>query len=132
MGCRLLWIKRNCVVVLEVDMKTNHIYIGDCIEVMRKFPGESINCCITSPPYWGLRDYGHEEQLGLEKTPEEYVTKIVEVFREVKRVLKNDGTLWLNLGDTYSNFKDCKSTSQSIAKGTKSEQAHIIEEELGP
>lgn len=62
---------------------------------------ESVDCCITSPPYWGLRDYGVSGQLGLEKTPEEYVAKIVEVFGEVKRVLKKEGTLWLNLGDSY-------------------------------
>lgn len=63
---------------------------------------ESIQCCITSPPYWGLRDYGVDQQLGLEKTPEEYVSKMVEIFREVKRVLRKDGTLWLNLGDSYN------------------------------
>lgn len=62
---------------------------------------ESIHCVITSPPYWGLRDYGVSGQLGLEKTPEEYVAKMVEVFREVKRILRKDGTLWLNLGDSY-------------------------------
>ncbi len=63
---------------------------------------ESVQCCVTSPPYWGLRDYGQDEQLGLEKTPEEYVAKMVEVFREVRRVLRKDGTLWLNLGDSYA------------------------------
>jgi DNA modification methylase len=65
-------------------------------------PDESIDCCVTSPPYWGLRDYGVAGQLGLERTPEEYVAKMVEVFREVKRVLKAEGTLWLNLGDSYA------------------------------
>jgi DNA modification methylase len=67
-----------------------------------RFGDESVQCCVTSPPYWGLRDYKVEGQLGLEKTPEEYVVKMVEVFREVRRVLKNDGTLWLNLGDSYA------------------------------
>jgi DNA modification methylase len=62
---------------------------------------ETIQCCITSPPYWGLRDYGNPNQLGLEKTPEEYVANMVAVFREVRRVLKDDGVLWLNLGDSY-------------------------------
>ncbi len=80
----------------------NRIYQGDCIEQMKLFPDESIDCCVTSPPYWGLRDYGHDEQIGLEETPEEYVAKMVAVFREVKRVLKPDGTLWLNLGDSYA------------------------------
>lgn len=75
---------------------------GDCLERLLELPDESIQCCVTSPPYWGLRDYGHAGQLGLEKTPEEYVAKMVEVFREVRRVLRDDGTLWLNLGDSYS------------------------------
>jgi len=62
---------------------------------------KSVNCCVTSPPYWGLRDYGHGDQIGLEKTPEEFIEKLVAVFREVKRVLRDDGTLWLNIGDSY-------------------------------
>lgn len=66
-------------------------------------PDESMNMCVTSPPYWGLRDYGHEGQLGLESTPEQYVANMVEVFREVKRVLRDDGTLWLNIGDSYNS-----------------------------
>ena len=74
---------------------------GDCLEVLRTLPEESVHTCVTSPPYWGLRDYGVDGQLGLEPTPEEYVANMVEVFREVKRVLRNDGTLWLNLGDSY-------------------------------
>jgi len=83
-------------------MQINKIYNGDCLEILRAFEDNSINCCITSPPYWGLRDYGVDGQLGLEKTPEEYVAKLVEIFREVRRVLKGDGTLWLNLGDSYA------------------------------
>lgn len=75
---------------------------GDCIEKLRELPDESVQTCITSPPYWGLRDYGVEGQLGLESTPEEYVQNLVEVFQEVKRVLRDDGTLWLNLGDSYA------------------------------
>lgn len=81
---------------------TDKIYIGDAIEVLKTLPDESVQCCVTSPPYYGLRDYGVVGQLGLEKTPEDYVSKMVEVFREVKRVLRNDGTLWLNIGDSYS------------------------------
>jgi len=99
---------------------------GCALLELKKLESEYINCCVTSPPYWGLRNYGVSGQLGLEKTPEEYVKKIVDIFREVKRVLKNDGTLWLNLGDTYSNHKDCKSTPQSLAKGSNSEKAHVI------
>jgi len=79
------------------------VHQGDCLEVLRTLPDESIHCCVTSPPYWGLRDYGVDGQLGLESTPEEYVAKMVEVFREVKRVLRKDGTLWLNLGDSYTS-----------------------------
>jgi len=81
------------------------LILGDCLTELKKLQGESIDCCITSPPYWGLRDYGVSGQLGLEKTPEEYVAKMVEVFREVKRVLKDKGTLWLNLGDSYNGMK---------------------------
>ena len=76
---------------------------GDCLEVLKTLPSESINCCITSPPYWGLRDYGHDGQIGLESTPEAYVAKIVEVFREVRRVLREDGMCWVNLGDSYAS-----------------------------
>ena len=79
------------------------LLIGDCRESMRTLMAESVQCCVTSPPYWGLRDYGHDGQLGLEKTPEEYVANMVEVFREVRRVLRNDGVCWLNLGDSYAN-----------------------------
>lgn len=75
---------------------------GDWIEELKNLPDQSCNCCVTSPPYWGLRDYGVPGQLGLEKTPAEYVQKVVEGFREVHRVLRNDGTLWLNLGDCYA------------------------------
>ena len=77
------------------------LYCGDAIKVMQTLPDESVHCCVTSPPYWGLRDYGVDGQLGLEKTPDEYVTKMVEVFREVRRVLRDDGTVWLNMGDSY-------------------------------
>jgi DNA modification methylase len=80
-------------------------YTGDCRELLREVPNESIQCCVTSPPYWGLRDYKVEGQLGLEDTPEQYVESMVDVFREVRRVLRADGTLWLNLGDSYSGDK---------------------------
>jgi DNA modification methylase len=79
------------------------LYQGDALETLKQMEDESINCCVTSPPYWGLRDYGCDGQMGLESSPDEYVSKMVEVFREVKRVLRKDGTLWLNLGDSYAN-----------------------------
>ena len=75
---------------------------GDALERLREMPDGSVQTCVTSPPYWGLRDYRIDGQLGLEATPEEYVANMVEVFREVKRVLRDDGTLWLNLGDSYA------------------------------
>ena len=78
------------------------IHQGDALTVLRTMPDESVQCCVTSPPYWGLRDYGHAGQIGLERTPDEYVARMVEVFREVRRVLKPDGVLWLNLGDSYA------------------------------
>lgn len=87
-------------------MEINKIYQGDSLVTIKTFPDESVDCVITSPPYWGLRDYGVDNQIGLEKTPEEYVAKLVELFREVKRVLKKEGTLWLNLGDSYSTPKE--------------------------
>lgn len=77
------------------------IITGDCREVLRSLPEQSAHCCVTSPPYFGLRDYGVEGQIGLEQTPEKYVAEMVAVFREVRRVLHDDGTLWLNLGDSY-------------------------------
>ncbi len=83
----------------------NKIFFGDCREIMRRLIAEGIKVqmCVTSPPYFGLRDYGVDGQMGLEKTPEEYVVKMVETFRLVRDLLADDGTLWLNLGDTYAN-----------------------------
>jgi DNA modification methylase len=78
------------------------ILIGDCRETLKTLEAGSVQTCVTSPPYWGLRDYGHDDQIGLEQTPDEYVAQLVAVFREVRRVLADDGTLWLNLGDSYS------------------------------
>lgn len=76
---------------------------GDCLEVLKTLPDESINCVITSPPYWALRDYGVAGQLGLEPTFQEYINKLCDIFDEVNRVLKKEGTCWVNMGDTYSN-----------------------------
>jgi DNA modification methylase len=75
---------------------------GDCREVLAGLPAASVHCCVTSPPYFGLRDYGVDGQIGLEPTPAEFVAELVAVFREVRRVLRDDGTLWLNLGDSYA------------------------------
>lgn len=82
----------------------NEILFGDCREIMRRWAEQGVKAqmCVTSPPYFGLRDYGVDGQIGLEQTPDEYVAKMVKVFREVRRVLRDDGTLWLNLGDSYA------------------------------
>lgn len=96
-------------------MELNRIYNMDALKGLSLLLDNSINCCVTSPPYWNLRDYGVNGQIGLEPTIEEYVTKIVGVFREVKRVLRPDGTLWLNLGDCYT----------PSAPGTMGDNIHI-------
>lgn len=86
------------------------LHCGDAVTVLRTLASKSINCCITSPPYFGLRDYGMAQQIGQEETPEEYVKRLVGVFREVRRVLRDDGTLWLNIGDSYpkKRYRDIK------------------------
>ncbi|MDM3885956.1 site-specific DNA-methyltransferase [Pseudomonas sp. BCRC 81390] len=81
----------------------HRILVGDCIEMMRTLPDQSVHTCITSPPYFGLRDYGVDGQIGLEASPREFIDSLVAVFREVRRVLRNDGTLWVNLGDSYAS-----------------------------
>ncbi len=79
------------------------VLLGDCIEQLATVEAESVQCCVTSPPYWGLRDYGHAGQIGLEATPALFIERMVEVFRAVWRVLRADGVLWLNLGDSYAS-----------------------------
>lgn len=83
----------------------NKVIHGDSLEVLKSIPDGVIQCCMTSPPYWGLRDYGIAGQIGLEPNLEMYVQHLVEVFHEIRRVLRDDGTLWLNLGDSYNNFR---------------------------
>lgn len=104
-------------------METNKIYNEDCLSGLKKLPDNSIDCCVTSPPYFGLRDYGTAEQIGLEETPEMFVAKLVEVFNEVKRVLKPTGTLWLNLGDSYWGGKGMNGNSK--ARNTAEERGAI-------
>ncbi|AGH31797.1 DNA methyltransferase [Salicola phage CGphi29] len=84
-------------------MSEYKVLIGDCLESMDGMDDKSVNCCVTSPPYFGLRDYGQYGQLGLEASPDEFVEALVRVFREVRRVLRDDGTVWLNLGDSYAS-----------------------------
>lgn len=80
----------------------NTIICGDAFRELQRLPDGIVDCCVTSPPYYGLRDYGISGQIGMENSPQEYIGKLVDVFREVKRVLKDDGTLWLNIGDSYA------------------------------
>jgi len=88
--------------VNKLELQLNKIHCGDNVEVMKTFPSNSIDLAVTSPPYWGLRDYGTgDNQLGMEPHPQMFVDHLVEIFREVKRVLKPSGSFWLNLGDTY-------------------------------
>lgn len=83
----------------------NKIFTGDCLHNLKKMEDNSVDCVVTSPPYFGLRDYGVDGQIGLEQTPADYVRAMVRVFRQVRRVLRDDGTLWLNLGDSYCGYK---------------------------
>lgn len=94
------------------------LHTGDCIAVMESLAEKSVQTCITSPPYFGLRDYGNDAQIGLEDTPDAYVAKIVDVFRAVRRVLKDDGTVWLNLGDSYASNHGSRSVSPGDKQGT--------------
>lgn len=95
------------------------VLVGDCVELMRSMPEQSVNCCVTSPPYFGLRDYGVDGQIGLEPTPDEFVQALVGVFREVHRVLRDDGTLWLNLGDSYAGYHGNKNAAYEAAPSNK-------------
>lgn len=88
--------------MLKKEEYRNKILVGDVQDILPLLPGGIFHTCVTSPPYYGLRDYGDSNQIGLEKTPEEYIEKLVQVFRGVKRVLRDDGTLWVNIGDSYS------------------------------
>jgi DNA modification methylase len=91
------------------------LLLGDCREKLTMLKDKSIHTCVTSPPYFGLRDYGHDDQIGLETTPDDFINAMVTVFREVRRVLRDDGTLWLNLGDTYNNRTKVRTTSHQPA-----------------
>ena len=90
---------------------------GDSLNVLRTLPSESINCCVTSPPYWGLRDYGCEGQIGLEHSLGEHIAVLVGIFNEVKRVLRHDGTLWMNYGDAYASAPNGRSAADTKAAG---------------
>lgn len=102
---------------------TVRVIHGDCRSALADLPSESVHCCVTSPPYYGLRDYGVEGQIGLEETPDAYVAEMVAVFREVRRVLRPDGTLWLNIGDSYAGSgkgSNPEAGKQATNKGSQS------------
>src|SRR5271157_3266351 len=84
-------------------MMSIKLYCGDSLKILRRLADCSVQCCVTSPPYWSLRDYNVAGQLGLEPTPEAYVARMVGVFREIKRVLRDDATAWVNMGDSYNS-----------------------------
>ena len=106
-----------------VSMELNNIHCGDAAEVLRSLPTESVNCVVTSPPYYALRDYGVAGQIGLERSPEEYVDKMVEVFTECRRVLRSDGTLWLNIGDSYAGSN--KGKGKKVHTGVQPDASNI-------
>jgi len=113
--------------------KLNRIYQGDCLEVLKTFPDNSIDCCVTSPPYYALRDYGVNGQIGLETTFTEYINKLLDLFDEVKRVLKPSGACWVNLGDSYSGsggWNEWKEEWTSKTKQCKTKQANILYSKL--
>src|SRR5882672_3481742 len=100
-------------------MSRAHLYCGDALAILKTLPEESVQCVVTSPPYWGLRDYGISGQFGGESSPDEYVTRLVAVFRDLRRVLTPDGQVWLNLGDSYASSWPCNRRS-TIGAGSLS------------
>jgi len=99
------------------------ILVGDCRARLAELEAESVHTVVTSPPYWGLRDYGAEEQIGLESSPEAFVAELVEVFRAVRRVLRADGTVWLNLGDTYIGGRTGRSGTSAVVSSRNHDAA---------
>jgi DNA modification methylase len=93
--------RRSVEMPLTLHDKENRILLGDSLDTLKTFPDKSADCCVTSPPYFQMRDYGVTGQIGIEKTPEEYIVKLSSIFREIGRVLKDEGTLWVNIGDSY-------------------------------
>lgn len=108
-------------------MELNKIYKGEALEILKTFPSESVDMVITSPPYWGLRDYGIEKQLGQEKTYQEYIEKLCDVFDEVNRILKSDGSCWVNIGDAYGGSGNGTTKNVDVSKYVKnSKQSYVL------
>ena len=118
--------KQRPIIIQNCDIETNVIYNENCLDGLRRLPDCCVNCCVTSPPYFNLRDYGCEGQIGLESTPEEYIVNLLNVFEEVHRILMPDGTLWVNIGDSYAGSgkgaarypENAKQYKQGTNKGT--------------
>lgn len=100
------------------SIDVDRIYCEDCRETMARMPANLINCIVTSPPFWGLRDYGVDGQIGLEQSPDEYVAQLVDVFRGARRVLRDDGVLWLNLGDKHVTAPNSNTLASSTLTGS--------------
>ena len=108
-----------CNEKIDFNEKEYKLICGNSLEKLKELPDESIDCCVTSPPYFQLRDYGMEEQIGIEKTPELYIDNLVKVFNEVKRVLKKEGTLWVNIGDSYCNSNGFERSSNEFERKSR-------------
>lgn len=113
-------------------MILNQVLHGDALTQLKLLKDQSVNCCVTSPPYWNLRDYGVVGQIGLEDTPEAFILRLIEVFREVKRILYNDGTLWVNIGDSYASQGKNRTPEQAKRKSnlngsTESQEQSLIQ-----
>lgn len=107
-------------------MSTSHqILVGDCLELLRQTPDQTAHCCVTSPPYYGLRDYGVDGQIGLEESPAGFIARLVEVFREVRRVLRDDGTCWINMGDSYQADKQLMGMPWRLAFALQDDGWHL-------
>jgi DNA modification methylase len=104
-------------------MELDRIYNEDCLQGLKHLPDNSVDCCITSPPYYALRDYGVDGQIGLEETPQQYIDRLTEVFMEVHRVLKPEGTLWINIGDSYNGNK--KGNTETNKNKRVAESSHF-------
>ena len=107
------------------DDSRTRILLGDCLDRLRGLPSGSVHCCVTSPPYWWLRDYGVDGQMGLEQTPEEYTRRMVDVFAEVRRVLRDDGTCWLNLGIATLAAQVAAAMLATLFLGRKPERSRL-------
>lgn len=114
-----------------IDARRGLVLVGDCRERLRELPAESVQCVVTSPPYWQLRDYGHDAQTGLEATPRDYVETLVGVMREVRRVLRADGTLWVNLGDTYIGGISGGVGTSSVVHGRNHAEVNAVLKRIG-